>query len=431
MKKLKEPTPWKNPNTGKWGCSFEEIVDGKTKRRRKYASYSTKKEAEAHCTRIKNEQNPKVRKSISKLNNAQQEEALWAFEELGKFDVKYNSLRSAVNFYVQNYKEAGETKDTGVIVDAWLINRKLRLKPSSFAPLNSRFEKFKECFPLKIGEVEDEDLIKFIEFYTAHEALKDGTSREGEFRAIGMQKKLFTHLKQFYTHICNPANPHRELNFNPWDKVAFHFEGKFKETNTVPTTLHIQEVKQALKIAKTFKSEKGQAGEFLGTLVLGALCGLRPSEVKNLSKQENVFNKFIQLNKKQIRITVDICSKTGDDRTVSLKENVLTWLKYIKDNQLPIYPSPYVHQKYNGKFRAEILGIRSTDKKWNDVYRHTFVTFLYNSALENTETLSFDYITSQVGHSMQIQEKHYRGILYDDERASDYWQLTPSSVDID
>ena len=59
-----------------------------------------------------------------------------------------------------------------------------------------------------------------------------------------MQKKLFTHLKSFYAHVCNPANPDCEMNYNPWDRVAFYFEGKFKETNKVPTILHIKEVKQ-------------------------------------------------------------------------------------------------------------------------------------------------------------------------------------------
>lgn len=431
MKKLKPPTPCKHPNTGKWGCDYEEVVDGKIKRRRRHYAYTSKKAAEAHCTRIFNEQNPKVRKNIKTLTNAQQDEALWAFEELAKFDVSKNSLRSAIRYYVDNYKESGETRDTHIIVEEWLKKKKQELQPSSYAPIKSRFDKFTQCFDCKFGEIESKELIKFIEKYTGFEGLPDGTSRQGKIRAKTMQKKLFTHLKSFYAHVCNPANPDREMNYNPWDRVAFYFEGKFKETNKVPTILHIKEVKEALKVAKTFKSEKGQAGEFLGTLVLGALCGLRPSEVKNLSEQQDVFNEFVQLKKKQIRITEDICQKMRDVRTVALKENAVKWLRYIKDQKLPIYPTPYVHQKYNGKFRGAILGSRSTDKQWNDVYRHTFVTFLYCSALEDKEKLSFDYITSQVGHSMQVQEKHYRGILHDDEDASDYWTLTPSSVDAD
>jgi integrase len=431
MKKLKEPTPWKNLNTGKWGCSFEEVVDGKIKRRRKHCKYTRKEDAAIHCTKIFNKQNPKARKGITKLTNAEQDEALWAFEELAKFDVKKNSLRSAIRYYVDNYKESGETRDTHIIVEEWLKKKKQELQPSSYAPIKSRFDKFKQCFDCKFGEIESKELIKFIEKYTEFEDLPDGTSRKGELRAKAMQKKLFTHLKSFYAHACNPANPDREMNYNPWDRVAFYFDGKFKETNNVPTILHIKEVKQALRMAKAFKSEKGQAGEFLGTLVLGALCGLRPSEVKNLSEQQDVFNEFVQLKKKQLRITEDICMKMRDVRTVALKENAVEWLTYIKDQKLPIYPTPYVHQKYNGKFREAILGKRSTDKQWNDVYRHTFVTFLYCSALEGKEKLSFDYITSQAGHSMQVQEKHYRGILHDDEAASDYWDLTPSSVEKD
>jgi hypothetical protein len=431
MKTLKRPTPWKNPSTGKWGCDFEELVDGKIKRRRKYCKYKTKKEAESRCTKIENQQNPKVRKNIKTLTNAQQEEALWAFEELARFDVKSNSLRSAVTYYVTNYKESGETRNTDTVVNDWLKKKKHELKPSSFAPLRSRFEKFKQCFNSKFGEISSGDLINFIEKYTAYEPLADGSRRDGEYRAKGMQKKLFTHLRSFYSHVCNRANPLREMDYNPWDEVAFYFEGKFNEDNKVPTILHIKEVKKALRIAKTFKSERGQAGEFLGTLVLGALCGLRPSEVSNLSKQNNIFNEFIQLSKKQIRINEAICQKQRDDRTVNLKANAVAWLEYIRDQKLPIHPTPYIHQKYNGKFREAILGTRSKDKRWNDVYRHTFVTFLYNSALEDKESLSFDYIISQVGHSMQVQEKHYRGTLYDNESASDYWKLTPSSVDTD
>ena len=165
MKNLKTPTPCKHPDTGKWGCDYEEVVDGKIKRRRRHYIHTSKKAAEARCTRIFNEQNPKVRKNIKTLTNAQQNEAIWAFEELGKFDVHQNSLRSAVEFYVENYKESGETRLTAEVVDDWLKERKQHLQPSSYAPLNSRLEKFKERFPIKIGEIESKELIGFIERY--------------------------------------------------------------------------------------------------------------------------------------------------------------------------------------------------------------------------------------------------------------------------
>lgn len=429
MKALKIPKPFLHPATHKWGCYFEEIVDGEVKRRRKYAIYSTKEEAQVRCTRIYNKQNPKTRKAVTKLNNAQQDEALWAFEELSKFDVKKNSLRSAVNYYIANYRESGETRETAIVVDEWLKKKKQELQPSSYAPLKSRFEKFKLRFDHKIGEIESNDLINFIQCYTKFEKLKGNKSREGKLRSEGMQKKLFTHLREFYDHACNPSNPLKEMNYNPWGEVAFYFRNAFGDDDHTPSTLHLGEIEKALKLAKKFKSSRGQQGEFLGILVLGMLCGLRPSEVRNLSLQEDIFGEFIQLKKQQLRITQDICTKLRDVRTVDLKENVIEWLMYLKDNKLPVHPSPYVFQKYNGVFRAEILGERSKDKNWNDVYRHTFVTFLYNAALEDKEKFSFDYITSQVGHSMQVQEKHYRGVLHDDEHAPDFWKLTPNSVE--
>lgn len=411
MKNLKKPKPRRHPITGKWGCDFEEVVNGQVERRRKYHIYTEKSDAEIHCNKIYNQQNPKVRQTITTLTNAQQQEALWAFEELARFDVQKNSLRSAIQYYVAHYKEGDETRSVEAVVKDWLAIKEKQLAPLSYAPLRSRLKQFQGAFPCKFGEVSGEDLIEFV-----------------EKQSPGMKKKWLVHLGQLYGHVCNPANPKRELDHNPWDQVAFYFKDKLPETSKVPTILHLDEVKAALKSAMGFKSDKGDAGEFLGVVVLGLFCGLRPSEIQNLGKVKNPYLDYIQLNKGQIRITEEICQKTRSVRTVELKANSLEWLKYIQEKKLPICPNPYKYQKYNGALREKILGTRSTDKAWNDVYRHTFVTFLYNSAIESKEKLSFDYILSQVGHSMQVQEKHYRGILLDDENAPDFWKITPSSV---
>lgn len=412
MKQLKKPVPYKRPDTGKWGCDFEELVDGKVVRRKKYAIYDLKTDAQTRCNQIHNQQNPKERKSITKLTNAQQQEAAWAFEELAKFDVTKNSLRSAVRYYVENYREAGETRSVAEVVATWLAKKEKQLQPTSYAPLRSRLNHFKDQFPCQFGEVDSQDLIDFI-----------------EKQSPGMQRKWFIHLGELYNYFCHKSNPNPELNHNPWEQVAFYFDGKLSETNRTPTILHLDEIKVALKIAKDFKSEKGEKGEFLGVVVLGIFCGMRPSEVQNLAQQEKPFGDFIQLRKKCIRVTEDICRKTRAVRTIELKPNAVQWLKYIKDKKLPISPNPYKYQKYNGALRKKILGDRAKLKAWNDVYRHTFVTFLYNTAIEEKENLSFDYILSQVGHSMQVQEKHYRGTLRDDEKASDLWKVTPISVD--
>ncbi|WP_309398856.1 hypothetical protein [Cerasicoccus maritimus] len=163
MKQLKKPVPYRKGATGKWGCDFEELVEGEVVRKKRFAIYNTKQEAEVRCNKLWKEQNPKPIQQVKKLTNAQQQEALWAFAELAKFDVQSNSLRAAVLFYTQNYKEAGETRLVSAVIDDWLKEKKQQLAPLSYAPIKSRFEQFKNKFSCKFGEVTSDELIEFIE----------------------------------------------------------------------------------------------------------------------------------------------------------------------------------------------------------------------------------------------------------------------------
>ncbi|MGE9295334.1 MAG: hypothetical protein ACQKBV_03495 [Puniceicoccales bacterium] len=66
-------------------------------------------------------------------------------------------------YYIQSYKDAGETRLVSEVIADWFAAKKKQLAPLSYAPIRSRLEQFKSKFTGKFGEVTGDDLVEFIE----------------------------------------------------------------------------------------------------------------------------------------------------------------------------------------------------------------------------------------------------------------------------
>lgn len=415
--KLKKPKVYFVEKRKKWGVDYEELIGGKAKRIR-LIRFDTKKEAEKAQAKIGSQQIARESRATF-LTDEQTRQALWAFEELANLPFKNNSLTDAISYYKFHYAEAAKTPRIKIAVEDFLDFKRENLKPTGFNSLRGRLRNMANHFEEKmLGEISALELISFFEEKT-----------------IGVQKQYIKDCGGFFSHVSDLGNPNRILTENPFGGVRFHFRQKNKGRTArkgVPTVLHLIEVKKALQVAmsgfeitnKTTIQTEG--GDWLAFVVLGCFCGLRPSEIENLSKQENVWRDFIKILDGKIVINEKINEKTSDHRLIDMRGNVKEWLRYIKENSFPLHINPYRKKWHYPRFREEVLGERAKDRTFVDVWRHTYCTWLINDTDKEGRTITLDYVTAQMGHSAQVNQKHYRGKLHDGENAADFWNLKPS-----
>lgn len=430
---LRKPKVFFSQQKQKWGIDYEFLHHGRPKRKR-LIRYATEEDAEADIGTIESQQAAQ-QVGAARLTESQTHEALWAFSHLEKLPFERKSLRDAILFYEHYYKEAPQTDPIKKAVNDFLAFKAPNLKAAGYASLKSRLQNMASYFDGKtVGQISSTDLIEFI-----------------SSKSKGVQGHYRKDCGGFFSHISDPGNDRRILTESPFDGVRFHFrqqnKGK-KPQKGVPTTLHLEEVKAALKMALEgfplptrphkdalhFKSRStkplgkdftSDPGDWLAFVVLGCFCGLRPSEIENLAKQENLWQNHVKLAQGKIVIDEKINEKTSDHRLVDMRGNVSKWLAHVKKHSFPIYPNPYKKKWHYPILREHILGERAKNRAFVDVWRHTYCTWLFNDTDKEGRPITLDYVTGQMGHSAIINQKHYRGKLWDNEKAVDFWNLSP------
>lgn len=147
------------------------------------------------------------------------------------------------------------------------------------------------------------------------------------------------------------------------------------------------------------------------------------NEYKRLGK-EAVWVKHIQLSKGIIVCDDQIGTKTNERRSVTIRPNVLEWLMYIKERNLPLCVSDRRYARDAKYYRIAVMDKeRQKDKKWIDVFRHTFATFLWN-----LEGVTESEYTSELGHSMKVAKENYLGDMHDTEDSKGFFSLSPKVV---
>lgn len=177
-------------------------------------------------------------------------------------------------------------------------------------------------------------------------------------------------------------------------------ERKIKRDGS-PEILTLAEVRRLLAAALAVKG--GVLGPYM---VLHFFAGLRAEEIKKLDWDA------VRLETGYIRVEGDV-AKTSSARAVKIMPNLAEWLREYFPARPALVPTNF--RKIFEQVRRE-AGLT----KWTrDIVRHTAVSFHYGTSKLKAETAAW------AGHSPQVLDKHYRGLVTDEE-AQAFWSLTPS-----
>ncbi len=432
MKQLKKPKPTFNIQKGKWGIDFDIIKDGKVKRVQRHFIYNTEREAGIKARQRENEQNPKSTKARkSDLTNSQIKETLWAFEELTKMPFKNNTLRNAIIYFRENYKEANQTEPLSFCIEKYLEIKRSSIKTKPFNNTRQKLNHLlRNAGDVPLGEIDSDSLILYFE------EIEEKTTKSTRENYLGL-------IGGFFDYATNPSNKNRWRSDNPIESVKWHFKQKYNrkidksngEIRRPPKILQIGETKHAIK--KAIKYE-----QFLFKTILELFFGLRPSEVEDIAETEDYW-KYINLPDGYIYIDENI-GKEADWREVKISKIGKLWLNFAKEQNLTL-PKTSSHQvnKVYPKFRREVFLTDEQTEEFNralednnpdkiksyrhylnhvcsDCFRHTFGTNLWY------KTKSMNTVVAELGNSARVFIRHYKGALKPPSTYIDFWNLKPS-----
>lgn len=288
---------------------------------------------------------------------------------------------------------------------------------------------------IRLGEVTSKMLIQYFDSLGVSERTK---------------RNYVNDVTNFFNDVSDPRDKNRYLEENPMDGVYIHYKKSNqsrglktdRKSRNAPVILQHAKIRHVMKVAFEMRHEG-----MLGFTVAGLFLGMRPSELYDLVKVEDYWQKHIKLDEGIVRI--DGFGKKRDQRNILISETCSRWLHFIKANQLPLcfekkkngqnlqfanfrakaYLSDKsaaeklirirrlhkVSKKPNGKEKAFMEKSNAELQKHEDVLRHTFGTlFYYGCGFDKNRTIE------QMGHSSEVFIEHYRGLLDN----PDDWKLT-------
>lgn len=391
----------------------------------------------------------------SYLTPKQLREAKAAFAIFDEIPDRNKSLVDAVVLYREHLKLAVDSPLLQDCIDIFLGRKKEAvekrlLSNTTYLTLKKRLNPFRNYFAEKyptarIGDVTTRQLINFFESLDVAE------------------RTLLNYVKDignFFNDASNPKDENRFINKNPMDGVMVHFK-KFNTTKAlkvakherkIPTILQLDQIKRVLEVA--FKERKHG---FLGFTVCGLFLGLRPSEIFDLVKEPDYWERFVRLDEGLLRL--EGFGKQRDQRTIIMPENAITWLRYLQAESLPLcfnYNPKSSNVRY-ANFRADAFlpeedatRLKKLRRAWvkkhkltpeekafsnacnkiladhQDVLRHTFGTnYYYAHGFDKNKTVQ------QMGNSGEVFIDHYRGLLNHPDDAKLYFELTHNKLEPD
>lgn len=464
---LPKPSVFKNASTGQWVCEYHEFDDKeKPRARRKSFVRELKREGKkATLTeqrtaalamqeaildeRKKQERLIRREREQKHLTARQLREAKAAFAIFDQIPDRNKSLVDAVVLYRDHLKLAKDSPSLDDCVKIFLARKQEAVENGYLS--NETYKTLKKHLnpivaycgvsdsKIKIGDVTAKMLIRFFDSLDV---------------SLRTKRNYITSANTFFNDASNPKDDHRFIDKNPMDGVYVHYQksngAKSLKTTTsqrkTPKILQLDESKRALKVAY----EQRKYG-ILGFTVCGLFLGMRPSEVFDLAKQSDYWERFVKLDEGIVR--VDGFGKMRDQRIIQIPENAQIWLQFIRDNNWPLcfkHDPDGDNVRYanfralaylpegNGKRYIELRRARkrghrktATEKEFSescrkklleyqDVLRHTCGTNLYYAS-------SFDknYTIEQLGHSADVFVEHYRGLLNHPDDHKAYYAFMP------
>ncbi|WP_269537000.1 tyrosine-type recombinase/integrase [Cerasicoccus fimbriatus] len=464
---LPKPSVFKNATTGQWVCEFYEFDDkGKLKAKRKSFVRDLKREGkEATLTEqrsaalamqeaVLKEQKERERlirreREQTYLTARQLREAKAAFAIFDQIPDRNKSLVDAVILYREHLKLAQDSPYLDDCVNIFLARKQEAVENDHLS--NETYKTLKKHLNPIVGHLNGSDARVKIGDVTAKMLIRFFDSLDVGVRT---RRNYITSANTFFNDASNPKDEHRFIDKNPMDGVYVHYQKSngaksLKTTSSqrkTPKILQLEESKRALQVAY----EQREYG-ILGFAVCGLFLGMRPSEVFDLVKQQDYWERFVKLDEGIVR--VDGFGKMRDQRIIQIPENAKEWLRLIRDNDWPLcfkydpdgdntryanfralaYLPEGDGQHYIDLRRARKRGVKKTKAEkefsescrkklleYQDVLRHTCGTNLYyNSGFDKNHTIE------QLGHSADVFVEHYRGLLDHPDDHTAYFAQTP------
>lgn len=466
---LPNPSVFKNASTDQWVCEYYEFDErGKPKARRKSFVRELKRQGkeatsveqrtaalamqeEILASQREQERITRREREQTHLTARQLREAKAAFAIFDQIPNRNKSLVDAAMLYRDHLRLEMDSPPLSDCIAIFLERKKEAadkelLSQKTYKTLKQRLNHCKKYFTrkspgIKIGEVTDKHLIAYFDELDVSERTR---------------RNYFTDIANFFNDASDPKDEHRFLNKNPMDGVIVHFRklngtGSFKTSRKerkTPAILQLEASRHVLKVA----FERRKHG-MLGFTVCGLFLCMRPSEVFDLVKQEDYWNRFVKLDEGVLR--VDGFGKMNDQRIIVMPEVAKAWLRFIKDEGLPLcFPyNPNGRNQRYATFRAwaflpeedarRLITLRQKVKigyqmtpedekfaercriqlrEFEDILRHTGGTNLYYAnGFDKHKTVE------QMGHSAEIFVEHYRGLLNSPKDAEAFHALLPET----
>ncbi|MCB1132432.1 MAG: hypothetical protein KDN05_14995 [Verrucomicrobiae bacterium] len=338
------------------------------------------------------EENPEPRQALRTLLTAEQlADAESAFQQVGlgsrlsEVVAHYNSLR----------RRAGEM---GVDLDQAMTFFETRYRPETetITILNAK-EKFmgsrhdisdttRANYEHGLGLLLSPDANKFVHAFT----ISDIEAILGKYRNTRSKRTYRITFSTFFRW----AVRHHYCLENPCDRLD-----KLPRDMSQIAALSLEEAKRLIHAATIY-----QDGAAAAVIAIGLFAGLRPSELRDL-KKEDILKDRIRVSGGKLRRTLK--------RSVPIPPVLAAWLTEFPFDGLP--------KGMNSKMK--FLKKATKARKWvQDIIRHTSITF--QAERDKNEALT----AYNNGTSKAMMDRHYRDTIDDEETIAEFWNLTPAKL---
>jgi len=323
----------------------------------------------------------KLHSIITELSDEQIKEAEICVARLAP---KY-TLTEAVNFFLQHFHEPDFKISLSEAIVKFRGAQEGQVRDRTLVQLKStlgQFERFMENCDLH--EITPQDVERYLRSLRA----KDGVNQAS--RKTWNNYRADLHL---FFEWCTDRQ-RRWLSENPAADVT-----RFKIDREHIEVLPFKKARELMKYVSGFKD-----GKLVRYFALALFAGVRPGgELEKLAENPEL----VDLKNRVIRITPAI-SKTGKARQISIRPNLLRWLKRFPSEILPANSD------------RELKTIRKEFELSHDVLRHTFIS-MHVGAFN-----SFADAAIESGNSEKIIRDHYFNTSVKSE-ARAFWKIYPSN----
>lgn len=333
------------------------------------------------------------------LSHEQNRDAIAAFSLLRQAN-STKTLTSAVEFFLRNYRDAGDSKRLSQVVHEYLDVRSTEqargiISVRQYASIRRELEALKrDLGDPAVSEIQASDLSEYLGQKTT--SLKTWNNRRG-------------YLSTFFKFCLG----RKYIVSDPVEEVPKY---RTKTNRGTAETLTHQEAAELMKFVETYQGHtkrqntKGKPGCMVPYFALALFGGIRPDwdngEITRIRPEH------VNLETQVILIEPHV-SKVHEKRTIRIQPNLRLWLERYPLNEFPILP-PY-------GFRKMLIYIRKKFELGHDVLRHTYISMLVGAFR------SIGDAALQAGNSEAIIRKHYLD-LKTQEEADKFWRIVPAGT---